>query len=60
MAESFGVAARGKFYEQTGASGRLLKTVRTLDPSDAVRALPKCWFGSSDRHDPCWTNSTRL
>ena len=69
MAESFGVAGRGKFYEETGAirdvvqnhmleviaclamecpagkdhearrdeRGRLLKAVRTLDPSDVVR-----------------------
>jgi len=69
MAESFGVAGRGKLYEQTGAirdvvqnhmleviaslamecpagkdhearrgeRRRLLETVRTLDPSDAVR-----------------------
>lgn len=69
MAESFGVAGRGKFYEEAGAirdvvqnhmlqviaclaeecpagkdhearrdeRGRLLKAVRTLDPSDVVR-----------------------
>jgi len=69
MAENFGVAGRGKFYEETGAirdvvqnhmlqviaclaeecpvgkehearrdeRGRLLKAVRTLDPSDVVR-----------------------
>jgi len=69
MAESFGVAGRGKFYEEVGAirdvvqnhilkviaclamecpaakdhearrdeRGRLLKAVRTLDPSDVVR-----------------------
>ena len=79
MAESFGVAGRGKFYEEAGAirdvvqnhmleviaclamecpagkdhearrdeRGRLLKTVRTLEPSDVVRGQFRGY-----RHEP--------